>query len=95
MNETSAPATRTARYFGKCRAAGCKTRIVANINTNNYSREIAQHLCPTHPSTLAIAWSPLKGTVNRDKECNGRCMASKGPSCDCACGGDNHGTNHC
>jgi hypothetical protein len=87
--------TRTTRYFGKCRVAGCKTRIVAEINRNDYSREIAQHTCPGHPGTLTVAWSPLKGTVNTEKECTGRCMASKGPSCDCACGGDNHGSNHC
>lgn len=91
---TTAARSRTTRYFGKCRIAGCKTRIVAQINTNDYVREIARHQCTSHPGELMVTWSPLKGTVNPAKECNGRCMASKGPSCDCACGGENHGSSH-
>lgn len=27
-------------------------------------------------------------------ECGARCMASKGPTCECACGGKNHGGSY-
>jgi hypothetical protein len=33
-------------------------------------------------------------TINPEKGCNGICMGAKGPSCDCSCGGENHGSNH-
>ena len=36
----------------------------------------------------------VRGTVNMNKGCDGRCMAATGPNCDCACGGANHGANH-
>lgn len=35
--------------------------------------------------------STLRGTVKADHKCDARCLASKGPSCECACGGANHG----
>jgi len=36
----------------------------------------------------------LLGKVVADKACGGRCMSATGPSCECACGGANHGANH-
>lgn len=27
-------------------------------------------------------------------ECDAKCMASKGPTCECACGGKNHGASY-
>lgn len=36
----------------------------------------------------------MKITISPDKGCNGRCMGSTGPACDCSCGGKNHGKNH-
>lgn len=27
-------------------------------------------------------------------QCGAKCLASKGPSCECACGGENHGRNY-
>lgn len=29
-----------------------------------------------------------------EHECGARCMASKGPTCECACGGKNHGGSY-
>lgn len=40
-----------------------------------------------------MSFNAVEGTVT-DKPCGGRCMASKGPTCECACGGENHGKNH-
>jgi hypothetical protein len=36
----------------------------------------------------------LRGTRNADKRCDARCMSATGPSCECACGGANHGAGH-
>jgi hypothetical protein len=37
---------------------------------------------------------PVRGTHNPDKACSARCQSATGPSCECACGGDNHGASH-
>lgn len=33
----------------------------------------------------------IKGKLSNKHECGSKCMASKGPSCECSCGGANHG----
>jgi hypothetical protein len=33
----------------------------------------------------------LKGYISADHKCDARCMASRGPLCECSCGGANHG----
>jgi hypothetical protein len=99
-----AKATKIDRYFGKCRIQGCKTRHVTGGAFITGSHEVifygghnekvlrdAGIWCDAHNTWLVF--NQLKGRVNRDKECNGVCMAGVGPSCDCACGGENHGKN--
>ncbi len=58
-----------------------------------YSRFVKTYelYCPNHWSGLK--WTRLNGTVNTEKVCDGRCMGAIGPSCDCSCGGENHGKN--
>lgn len=46
-------------------------------------------ICPDHDRVMKVA--AVEGVVNVDKSCNARCMGATGPSCECACGGDNHG----
>ena len=91
------------RFFGKCRVKGCAYRRVTNdTHINGESifyrgsnraalREIGAW-CPEHNRPLD--WTQLQGRVSPDKECNDICMAAVGPSCDCSCGGENHGKNH-
>jgi hypothetical protein len=98
-------ATKIDRYFGKCRITGCKTRRVVNSVFIANGREVIYYQggnekelrnagiwCNDHDTF--IVFNQLKAKLNRDKECNGVCMAGVGPSCDCACGGENHGKNH-
>jgi hypothetical protein len=33
----------------------------------------------------------LKGYLKPEHVCNGICMSSRGPNCECSCGGANHG----
>ncbi len=98
-------ATKIDRYFGKCHVKGCKTRrVVASVFIDN-GREVVYYQggnekalrtagiwCDEHNTFLKF--DQLKGRTNTEKTCNGVCMAGIGPSCDCACGGENHGKNH-
>lgn len=47
-----------------------------------------------HKCGATMAFDAVAGTVT-EKPCGSRCMASKGPTCECACGGRNHGSSHC
>ncbi len=99
--------TRYDRYFGRCPISGCSTRRVVDgayvgrgdetvpihYNGHNAAGLLAAGLnCPVHRKFLKF--TALEGRVNDAKECNGVCMAAVGPSCDCSCGGENHGSNH-
>lgn len=46
-------------------------------------------VCDAHDRFLSI--TVIKGMVNLDKTCDGRCMNATGPNCECSCGGENHG----
>lgn len=35
----------------------------------------------------------LQVIVREEKTCGGRCTSAFGPSCDCSCGGKNHGAD--
>ena len=37
--------------------------------------------------------APIKGK-RTEHECGAKCMASKGPTCECSCGGKNHGASY-
>lgn len=47
-------------------------------------------VCLEHDLIMKV--TAVKGTVNVDKSCNARCMGAVGPSCDCSCGGELHGS---
>lgn len=39
---------------------------------------------------LYVALKGITGSLS-DRRCNATCLNAKGPSCDCSCGGRNHG----
>ncbi|AIW02432.1 hypothetical protein AVV73_gp040 [Mycobacterium phage CaptainTrips] len=96
------------RHFGRCTVKGCATRRV--IDGKPYVGEgtsavpifyggfngpqlIAAGLfCTEHNKHLT--WTQLQARTNPEKTCNGVCMGAVGGSCDCSCGGENHGKNH-
>lgn len=49
---------------------------------------------PCHKCSAEMSFSAVSGEVT-EKPCGARCMASTGPTCECACGGKNHGGSHC
>lgn len=65
-------------------------RIMGRIN--KYGREVTVSrdfvLCPHCGREMSAKL--IKG-IKTDHECDARCMASKGPNCECSCGGANHG----
>jgi hypothetical protein len=36
----------------------------------------------------------VRGKVSHKHLCGAKCLASKGPSCECSCGGKNHGASY-
>jgi len=38
-----------------------------------------------------ISWSRVDGVVSEKHTCDARCTNAIGPSCECSCGGKNHG----
>lgn len=40
-----------------------------------------------------VSLKRVMGVVN-DHVCDARCMGATGPSCECSCGGKNHGSGH-
>lgn len=87
MNATSTAAP--TRYFGRCPLKGCKHRQVTEGATMGPRATYTP--CTEHHVTMD--WRPMKAKVT-EKDCNGVCMGAVGPSCDCSCGGENHGRNH-
>jgi len=48
--------------------------------------------CPSHPRNL-MSVRVVIGKLNPDHVCDSRCASAKGHTCECACGGENHGAN--
>lgn len=38
-----------------------------------------------------VFWRDVDGKYKAEEKCGAKCQASKGPSCECSCGGMNHG----
>lgn len=49
--------------------------------------------CPSHLRNLMNV-RVVKGTLNPDHVCDSRCTSAKGHTCDCSCGGANHGADY-
>jgi hypothetical protein len=78
---------RTGRYVGRCKH--CRTAIAKQTN-NTFGRFMTDG-CPTCGRIVKL--SHVLGATS-PKECDARCMNAVGPSCDCSCGGANHGAGH-
>ena len=39
-------------------------------------------------------FQPIRGVVRADCPCDPRCTGAHGPSCECSCGGANHGADY-
>jgi hypothetical protein len=69
--------------IGRCRVKGCK-------HTTRRDDRGSFGTCPEHGQyRLEYTFGYFS-----DHPCNAKCMGAVGPSCDCSCGGANHGRNH-
>jgi hypothetical protein len=94
----------TARVDAQVDAAGA----MADVEENAWIRAAkAGKYTYTHPRfggkavdpfVCASCWGAFKVTavkgVVTEHECGPKCLASKGPTCECQCGGKNHGANY-
>lgn len=74
----------TARFLGQCRPCVLPLHIEDNQAVGDTKRAI----CPECAAIVVI--ERLYG-VTSDASCNGACMTAVGPTCECGCGGANHG----
>lgn len=97
----------TIRQNVRCKCGARRSRLVAQTVTTTYrsdqfrpvSRKVVRVLvengaaegAPTCVCGRPLFFRDVKGTVNRDKPCNAKCVESIGHVCECACGGRNHG----
>lgn len=83
--DMGATGTFQGREIGRCRS--CKTVIARETRFWSGSKVTCE--CGQR-----VALKGIWGNVSVKKECNAVCMGAVGPSCDCSCGGDNHGGGH-
>lgn len=92
-----------ARYIGRCRY--CKVRhsalMLAEVRVTG--KQYAEGDIAAHILSNGIVYYPccgydvplrqVVGKFSTEHKCGARCLASTGPSCECSCGGKNHGAN--
>lgn len=93
-----------ARYLGKC--VNCKRTISALMTAEIHvgGRAYAEGDVAAHVISNGVIIVPccgrnrelraVRGILSEKHQCGARCMASKGPSCECSCGGQNHGASY-
>lgn len=95
-------ANETVAYMVRCRCEGRLgvARVEVNYTENRSGYEFFAHVRDNLYAATAC-WScrryfriePICGRVGR-QECGVKCLASKGPACECRCGGKNHGMSY-
>lgn len=60
------------------------------VNADGTSRHDIRKTCPCGRQ---MGYVIVNGRKN-DQPCDARCMGAKGPSCECSCGGHNHGSSY-
>lgn len=75
----------TGNSVGRCKAKGCKH------STFIEGRDFGVGTCPDHGrySTEQVIGEHIPSV-----KCGARCTNAVGPTCDCSCGGANHGRGH-
>lgn len=54
-----------------------------------YGGDTEMGICPS--CHRAMNYNQLKATLRPDVKCSGICIHARGGTCDCSCGGANHG----
>ena len=80
----SAVATDPSRSLGRCRACNRPHRIDGRSWVPSTRCECG----------ATVKLELVRGWYAPDVKCGAKCRNAVGPSCDCSCGGANHGCNH-
>jgi len=100
------PAPKHVRYIAKCKTCKVVTSGLSFGQDCNRSKSDAQRAGAVYLSSRGehtldcrVCGAPrhaiaVRGTYSAKKLCGARCMASTGPSCECSCGGKNHGASY-
>lgn len=89
-------------YIGTCRTCGTTVRVddltpYRNDPDGNVRRlaTLPAIPCPNGCHRVnGLALRYLKARTVAAIPCGPKCQSAKGPSCDCSCGGANHGSNY-
>jgi hypothetical protein len=81
---TTAALIRSTFTLGRCSAKGCKHST--RSESGAFSAECPEHGRYRLENVIAYEVPEIK--------CGASCRNAVGPSCDCSCGGANHGCNH-
>lgn len=77
-------------WMASCRRCNTVTRVKAD---SEWMRPIRN--CPSCSRELRREHiKPLYGHIAPSVSCGPKCRNATGPSCDCSCGGANHGDNY-
>ena len=82
---TTAEHTHTVRNIGRCRSCKKAHRIESSAGWIPSTR------CECG---AIVKLAVVHGSYDPHIECGAKCRNAVGPSCDCSCGGANHGINH-
>ena len=82
----------------QCPKKGCKKRFRVEDKTGENWAAVCETLCPfcgwkATRNSFCLA-ERIWGRFSEKHSCGSKCMNAKGPHCDCACGGENHGAGH-
>ncbi len=80
---------RTYAYIASCKRCGDRKRFEVRDGL-----AIRCNCQVTNGHARRPRVEPVRGTVKPDHKCDGRCLHAIGGSCECACGGKNHGAGH-
>ncbi|MES2201166.1 MAG: hypothetical protein V4498_02835 [candidate division FCPU426 bacterium] len=87
----------TGFYTRVCSHKDCHHRFRVAAPLLGY-RQVVETPCPKCAWVSKKPWlckaERIWGRLNEGHACSAKCENAKGPSCDCACGGENHGVSH-
>lgn len=87
---------KAARMVGKCRACGggVQTQTVWTGGMYFHADGKDHNRRAVCACGAVVAVRPVVGKHNASIKCDARCEHATGGSCECACGGANHGAGH-
>lgn len=107
-NATAAPTVKATRYITRkdcpCGAGRTSALLMGNYPANSAAEGavfIGVAGCYLNDTCIVCRGcginrraEAVRGKFSAAHKCNAKCLASKGPSCECSCGGKNHGASY-